>query len=159
MEEKGGYTAVTPNQIQNPSPEDVVDVIELENNENGGCVDPLSPINIREQRVAKARRALGLKSQRDRGDQADQAAAEDDRTTDVNTALQLLHSQDEGVIRKVLRRLRVKWYHWETERLQSIFKSAGIRAKACNIVPQVMQACQLCRPWKRPAQTNKLITI
>ena len=70
--------------------------------------------------------------------------------------LQLLRSYDESVIRKALQRLHVKWYHCETARLQSFFRAAGVPAKACNFVPQVVQACQVCRPWKGPGQANKL---
>ena len=43
------------------------------------------------------------------GDQADQATAEDHRTTDVAKALQLLHGQDDAIIRNVLQRLHVNW--------------------------------------------------
>ena len=49
-----------------------------------------------------------------------------------------------------------KWYHAETERLQTILRAAGAPPKACNLVPQVVQACQVCRPWRRPGQSNKL---
>ena len=91
-----------------------------------------------------------------RGDQTDHAAAEDHRTIDVSKVLQLLHSSDEAVVRKALQRLHVKWYHAETERLQSILKAAGVPSRACNLVPQVVQACQVCRPWKRPGNNNKL---
>lgn len=121
-------------------------------------MDRPSPVTVREQRVAKARRIFGLnKPQRDRGDQADQATAEDHRTTDVSKVLQLLMSLDDSVIRKALQRLHVQWYHCEIERLQRILRGAGLPAKACNLVPQVVQACQVCRPWKKPAQSNKII--
>ena len=52
---------------------DVVDVIGFDNED--GYLDPLSPINVRERRVANARKVLGFKAQHGRGDQADQAAA------------------------------------------------------------------------------------
>ena len=120
-------------------------------------LDKLAPVTIREQRVARARRILGLnKSQQDRGDQTDQAAAEDHRTTDVSKVLRLLWGPDGSIIRKALQRLHVTLYHCETERLQSIPGAAGIRAKACNLIPQIVQACQVCRPWRRPNQSNEL---
>ena len=103
------------------------------------------------------RRELGLlKPKAERGDQADQAAAENHRTIDVSKVLQLLRSEDESVIRKVQLRLHVKWYHAETERLQSLLRAAGVLPKACNLVPQVIQSCQVCRPWRKPGQNNKL---
>ena len=131
------------------------DLVDLEDDE--GSIDTLSPVTVREQRVARARQFLGLnKPKQDRGDQVDQAAAEDHRTTDVSKVLQLLRGSDDSVIRKALQRLHVKWYHRETERLQSIVRAVGVPAKACNLGPQVVQACQVCRPWKRPGQSNKL---
>lgn len=42
------------------------------------------------------------------------------------------------------------------EGLQGILSAVGVPAKACNLVPQVVQVCQRCRPWKRPGQSNKL---
>ena len=69
----------------------------------------LSPISVREQRIAKARRVFGLNNPKiDRVDQADQAAAEDHRTIDVNKVLQLLHHPEEMVVRKALQRFHFK---------------------------------------------------
>ena len=76
--------------------QDPVDVIDLEEDKERHD-DPSSPVSIREQRITKTRRVLGLKQQRGRADQADQVAAEDLRTTDVNEALQLLHGRDDTV--------------------------------------------------------------
>ena len=108
--EEGGDTP------QDTNLPDLVDITGGEE-DNDGFIDRRSPITVREQRIAKARRVLGLKEQEDRGDQADQAAAEDHRTTYVTKVLQLLRSSDEATIRKTLQRLHVKWYHCETERL------------------------------------------
>ena len=69
--------------------------------------------------------------------------------------LQLLHGQDESVFRNALQRLHVTWYHAATERLQFIFRGAGALAKACNLVPQVVQSCQACGHWKRLGHVNK----
>ena len=103
---------------------DLVDLIEGEA-ENDGYIDRLSPITAREQRIAKARQVFCLnRKHEDRGDQADQAAAEDHRSTDVTKALQLLRSPDEAVLRKALQRLHVKRYRCGTERLQSLLKVA-----------------------------------
>ena len=139
--------------------ENLPDLVDLTRDEaeNDGSIGRLCPITIREQRIAKTRRVLGLnKEHEDRGDQADQAAAEDHRTTDVTTALQLLRSSEEATIRKALQRHHVKWYHCETERLQSLLKAAGAPSKAINLFPQIIQARQICRPWKKPSQSNQL---
>ena len=76
-------------------------------------------------------------------------------TTDETKSMQLLHSEDEGVIRKALQRLHVKWYHAETERLQSLLRAVAVPAKVCNLDPQVVRSCQACRPWRRPGQSDK----
>ena len=148
-EEQGGDLEAPPDQNQEVSqPLDVVD-LETEEEDIDGHEYGLSPINVRERRVARARRVLWLKSQHSRGDQADEVAAEDHRTTDVAKGLPVLHRTDEAVTRKALQRLHVEWYHCETERLQSLSKVAGAPSRARGLVPQVVQACQVCRPWKR----------
>ena len=97
---------------------ELVDLIEDEA-ENDGFIDRLSHIFVREQRIAKARQVLGLnKELEERGDQADQAAAEERITTDVTKVLQLLRSPEEVTIRKAFQRLHVKRYHCPSERLQ-----------------------------------------
>lgn len=112
---------------------------------------------VRERRIAKARRVFGLDGQQqDRGYQVDQAAAEDHRTTDASNVLQLLRHPDDAAARETLQRLHVKLYHCETARLQNLFRAVGAPARACNSVPQVVQASQVCRPWKKPGQSNKL---
>ena len=115
----------------------------------------MSPIPVREQRIAQTRGILGYKRQHDRGDQVDQGAAGDHRTTDVVNVLQLLFSNDGSALRKALHMLHVKRYHCSTERFQSLFGVAGAPAKVCNLVPQVVQACQACRKWKRFGDSNE----
>ena len=113
-------------------------------------------VTVREQRIAKARRAFGLnKDNHPRGDQTDQAAAEDHGMTDVANALQLLSPPGEATARKALQRLHDKVYHCEPGRLQSLLTAVGVPARACSLVPQVVQVCQVCRPWNRPGQPNK----
>ena len=94
--------------------------------------------------------------QHSRGDQADQPAARDHRITDVGKVLQLLHDPNEVVVRNALQLLHVKWYHCGTERLQSLLRVVGAPARTYNLVPQVVQAYQVCRPWERPGQSNTL---
>ena len=99
-----------PNQ---PNP----DLINFAGEDQDGVEDKLSPITIREQRVARARTTFGPHKDRiDRGDQVNQTAACDHRTTDVAKVLQFLHSADDSVARKALQRLHVKWYYCDIER-------------------------------------------
>ena len=67
--------------------------------DNDGFDVKLSPVTVREQREARARKLLGLNNKADRGDRADQAAAEDHRTTDVAKVFQQFRSEDDSVIR------------------------------------------------------------
>lgn len=150
MKEENGEPVVPPqNKIQ-----DSIDVIDMDEGE--GYIDPLSPMIVRGQRVAMARDVLGLKDQRDSGDQVGFGAAADHRTTDVAKVLQLLQSNGDTSLRKALQRLHVKWYQCETERLQSLLGAAGSSSKVCSFVPQVAHACQVCREWRRPGNANKL---
>ena len=75
-----------------------------------------------------ARGILGSRfgaQQHSRGDQANQAAADDHRTRDVSKVLRLIHCPEESVARGALQRLHVKLYHCETERLQSFLPVVG----------------------------------
>ena len=89
------------------------------------------------------------------GDQVDQTPVEDHRAIDVAKVLQMFHSDDGSTLREALQRLHVKLYHCGTERLQSLLRAAGAPAKVCNLVPQVVQACQVRRDWGRPSNSNK----
>ena len=91
-----------PQKQQNP------DLIDLTEEDQDGSEDRLSPITVREQRVACARKVFGLHKDRvDRGDQAGQNVAENHRTTDVAKVLHLLHSAGDAAVRKALQRLHV----------------------------------------------------
>lgn len=115
-----------------------IDVIDIDDEE--GYIDLLSPIIVREQRIAKTRKVLGFEQQHDRADQADQGVAEDHRILDVAKVLRLLQSEDESVSRKVLQRFHVKLYHWQTGRFQSFLRAVGGPSKVCSLVPAVVQA-------------------
>lgn len=39
--------------------------------------------------------------------------------------------------------------------LTNILRAIDVPPKVCNLVPQVIQACQSCRPWNKPGQANK----
>ena len=105
---------------------------------NDGWDGNLSPVTVREQRVARARKLFGFTMpKQDLGDQVDQAVAAHHRTMDVPKVRQLPRNEDDSVIRKALQLLHVKLYHCQTERLQSIFRAAGVPPKACNVGLQV----------------------
>ena len=63
------------------------------------------------------------------------------------------HKGGGNVVGKPLRRSHVKCLHCSTERLQSTWRAAGALARA---PPQVVQACQVRRAWRRPYDKNAL---
>ena len=124
-----------------------------------GFEDNQSLITIRERRVAVAREVLGLKPKKelkDQSDQADAGAAEDWRTMDVAKVLRSLHNPDESVARKALQRLHLRWWHCTAEQLTQTLRAAGAPPKALSLISSVVNACQVCRTWKRPGNKNVL---
>ena len=74
---------------------------------------------------------------------------------DVSKTLQSLHNPDASIVRKALQRVHVRWWHATTEQLLRILKASGAPARALGMVSSVVQACQVCRQWVRPA--NKIV--
>ena len=101
--------------------------VDLTEDEDNDCYeDRLSPVIVREQRVAKARRIFGLNQvQHSRGDQVHQMEAKHKRTTDASNVLQLLHHADELVVGNDFLRLHVKMHHCDTYGLQRLFRQAS----------------------------------
>lgn len=109
-----------------------------------GWGDKLSPPTFREQRVARAREVLVFNEpKQDRGDQANQAAAEDHR-----------HKEPSNLsVRAVMRRLSGGVVHADGSKVPQLLKSQdeSVIREAGNFVPQVIQACEVCQSWKQIA--------
>ena len=103
------------------------------------------------QQAALRRRLRGKQST---GQQAGDSAAEDWRTFDVTKAMSNLNSNDPAVRKKAIQRLHVRWWHAQTEALTRTLQAAGAPSRALADVQSVVQACNICRDWKRPGPRN-----
>ena len=61
-----------------------------------------------------------------------------------------LHSGDEAIVRRTLRRLHIRFWHHGTKRMQHILKHAGAPKQALDLVQEIVDTCKICRLWKRP---------
>ena len=81
--------------------------------------------------------------------QADNTAG-DWQAFDLGKAIRLLHSKDDGVIRRTLRRLHVRFWHASTRRLTELLRKAGAPDAALKLVATIVETCRTCRMWTRP---------
>ena len=70
---------------------------------------------------------------------------------DIGRALQELRSSQPGVVRRALRRLHLRWFHAPFARMETLLQAAGIPAAVVNMSRQIVDTCQVCRSWSRPA--------
>ena len=82
--------------------------------------------------------------------QAGSSNLEDFRSFDISKAMQSLNSDNAAVRRKALQRLHIRWWHIPTEAFTRILKAAGAPAASIADIPGVVQACNICRDWKKP---------
>ena len=68
----------------------------------------------------------------------------------LGRALQLLHSLNQGVVRRTLRRLHVRFWYMVTKRMQELLRHAGAPQSAIKTVPEIVETCRVCRMWTRP---------
>ena len=68
-----------------------------------------------------------------------------------------LHSGDEAIVRRILRRLHIRLWHHGTNRMREILKHAGAPKHSLDLVQEIVDTCNICRMWKRP--TPKAATI
>ena len=151
-EERVSGDAVAP-----PVSSKIDEVIEVSSDE--GYIDEQAPDEIRERRIAEARKVMGLKPKKELKDaqgQSDMTAAEDWRTQDVPEVIKMLHNPDEGLVKKALMRLHVRWWHATIEQLSQTLRAAGSPPRAISMVPNVVNSCQICRNWKRPSNRTTL---
>ena len=137
--------------IQSPSREENLEEIGALDVDSEG--EALAPATARERRIANLERKRRLTT-KDTGDQADDAAGEDWRAFDVSKAMSALRSPDPETRRKAIQRLHIRWWHAGVEPLSRTFRVAGAPAQAIADVPAIVQACNICRDWKRPPPGN-----
>ena len=131
-------------------PEDAAeDAPETQEEAQEEGADDSAPASARE-RTSQHRERRRATQLADASHQSDHSAVEDWRTLDVQKALETLKSDDAGVRRKALQRLHIRWWHVPSEAFQRTLRVAAAPARAVAEVPSVVQACSICRDWRRP---------
>ena len=72
--------------------------------------------------------------------------------------MRLLHSTDDGVVRRTLRRLHVRFWHAATAKLVEILRLAGAPLFAQKLVKEIVDTCRICRMWSKPAPKSMSTT-
>eukprot|EP00434_Breviolum_minutum_P026800 symbB.v1.2.023686.t2/scaffold2188.1/size86315/1 len=96
----------------------------------------------------------------DRGDEAAGVVAiPDDRPDvaeapswsryDLGFALQQLKSIREGVVRRMLRKLHIRWFHASSKRMMTLLEAAGVSKEVILLIPSIVDTCSVCRNWQR----------
>jgi hypothetical protein len=68
----------------------------------------------------------------------------------LGRSLSLLHSANEAVVRRTLRRLHIRLWHHGVAKMSNLLKHAGAPATAVKLLPEIIDTCRICRMWKRP---------
>ena len=69
---------------------------------------------------------------------------------DLGFALQQLRSLREGIVRRTLRKLHIRWFHASSKRMMTLLEAAGVKKDVIQLVPQIVDTCVVCRNWQRP---------
>jgi len=67
----------------------------------------------------------------------------------LGVALQQQHSLGEGVVRRTLRKLHIRWFHCSAKRMCTLLSAAGVRSGVLMLVPSLIDTCDICRNWQR----------
>jgi hypothetical protein len=68
---------------------------------------------------------------------------------DLGFALQQLRSLREGVGRRTLRKLYIRWFHCSAKRMTTLLSAAGVSKEVLMLVPSIIDTCDICRNWQR----------
>lgn len=68
---------------------------------------------------------------------------------DLGFALQQLRSIREGVVRRTLRKLHIRWFHCSSKRMMTLLEAAGVSRDVLVLVPSIVDTCAICRNWQR----------
>ena len=69
---------------------------------------------------------------------------------DLGRALMDLRSIREGVVRRALRKLHIRWFHASSQRMKTLLSAAGVPREVLALVHQIVDTCEICRNWARP---------
>ena len=68
----------------------------------------------------------------------------------MKRAPKLLHSSDDKVVRRTLRRLHIRFWHAASAKLIKILRVAGAPQEALKLVKETVDTCRICRMWAMP---------
>ena len=68
---------------------------------------------------------------------------------DLGFALQQLRSIREGVVRRMLRKLHIRWFHASSKRMMTLLEAAGVSKEVILLIPSIIDTCSVCRNWQR----------
>ena len=102
--------------------------------------------------VVPASRASAAAPSAASGDDANAPPEDADRWTsfDLGRVLQDLRSVREGVVRRALRKLHIRWFHASAQRMKTLLTAAGVSPEIMVLVQQIVDTCDICRNWTRP---------
>ena len=72
--------------------------------------------------------------------------------------MRLLHSTDEAVVKRTLRRLHVRFWHAPAARLTEILRLAGAPRSALSKTKDTVETCRICRTSQRPSPKSMTTT-
>ena len=73
---------------------------------------------------------------------------------DLGRALLLLIPYNEDVVRRTLRTLHIRWWHVSAEQMPKLLSAAGVPTGTVRLVPDIVDACRVCRAYTRPGPAN-----
>ena len=77
---------------------------------------------------------------------------------DLRRSMRLLHSSDDAVVKRTLRRLHIRFWHAAAAKLVEILRMAGGPRRALNLVKDIVDTCRTCRAWERPPPKSMTTT-
>ena len=77
---------------------------------------------------------------------------------DLRRSMRLLHSSDEAVVKRTLRRLHIRFWHAAAAKLVEILRMAGAPRSALNLVKDIVDTCRICRAWQWPPPKSMTTT-
>lgn len=69
---------------------------------------------------------------------------------DLGSMLQELRSVREGVVRRCLRKLHLRWWHAPAKRMRELLQHAGASREVLPLIDEIVDTCRICRNWTRP---------
>ena len=73
---------------------------------------------------------------------------------DIGNVVRALRTDNEPLLRRVLRKLHLRWWHASEAVMQRFLHRAGVPEKVLRLIPAVTRTCAVCREWAQPGPSN-----